>query len=219
MATRDDNPVSSLGLIPRFSPPETDSSPSTSPSSSPPPPGDPSPRPDAPAAGGIPTVTYSAGTDRSRDEQPKVKPATLIAQALELAMVVAGLAMVRLARRELRQPSAAQLKAFAEPAARILDRHAELSALSPDLVDGISAGYAVVDYSTDGPLLGAAGPRVRHLGVHEDQADEPDGRVVMSGPPAAPPPEPSAGPRIAWDPEGRVVTLPSLDGANLTYAS
>jgi hypothetical protein len=77
----------------------------------------------------------------------------------------------------------------------------------------------VVDYATEGPLLGLAGPRVRHLGV-VDQADEPDGRVVMFGPPDLPPPAPGPdGPRIAWDVDNNVVTLPPVDAAQVTYAS
>jgi hypothetical protein len=224
MATRDDSPLGSLGLIPRFAPPPpaTDSPPAASPTSSPtsaPPAAGPSPRPDAPAATAAPTATYSAGTDKPKDPPPTVKPATLIGQALELVMMMAGLALLRLARRELRQPTSPQVKAFAEPAARILGRHADLSALSPDLVDGISAGYAVVDYATDGPIVGPGGPRVRHLG-EVDQADESDGRVVVSGPPDLPPPAPSPGvPRIAWDLDGNVVPLPPADAAQVTYAS
>jgi hypothetical protein len=167
-----------------------------------------------------PTVTYSAGTDKPKAEPaPPVKPATLIGQALELLAMAAGLALLRLARRELRQPTGPQVKAFAEPSARILARHADLSMLSPDLVDGISAGYAVVDYASDGPLTGPGGPRVRHVG-NVDQADEPDGRVVTYGPPdPTPAPEPTAGPRIAWDPDGNVVPLPPADAARVTYAS
>lgn len=109
----------------------------------------PSPRPEAPAAPDTRTPSSSAG---SRIGDPK-QAAKVLGGLVGLVFVVGGGLLVQLRGRDLRRPTRQQTAGIADPVARILARHTDLSMLTPDLGDVIEAGSAIGDYLTDGPMV------------------------------------------------------------------
>jgi hypothetical protein len=103
------------------------------------------------------TPTSSIGDVPVR--KPDVKEIVPLVIGL-LGLVVAGGTWVvrRRTGRKLRQPTKDHTRAVAEPLARIMSRHADVSLLGPDLADIIAAGAAAGAWLNDGPLL--EGPAV-----------------------------------------------------------
>lgn len=149
--------------IPGFSQPET-SPYSTRNPSSPQSPSDPpgngslsdptgptSTRPGTPDAG-TRTGTSSRGSGGKGDGDP-VEAGKLVAGLLGLALAIAAGLLKRSSRRVLRTPTKSQLKDISDPLGRMLVRHADMSALGPDLTDFIQAGSATGAYLTEDRLI------------------------------------------------------------------
>jgi hypothetical protein len=110
----------------------------------------PAQRPDSLDDGPIRTGISSGGSSRIGDPR---KAAQVIGGLVGLAFVIGAGILAQLHRRDLRRPTKAQTDGFADPVARILSRHTDLSMITPDLGDIIEAGSAVGEYLTSGPIL------------------------------------------------------------------
>lgn len=106
-------------------------------------------RPDSPDDDPIRTGISSGG---SRIGDPR-KAAQVIGGLVGLAFVIGAGILAQLHQRDLRRPTRTQTDGFADPVARILARHTDLSMITPDLGDIIEAGSAIGEYLTTGPVL------------------------------------------------------------------
>ncbi len=98
-------------------------------------------------------ISTSATTDDDEDQVDPKLVAAALAAIIGIAVTVAAV-LVKRARRgyTLRRPRKSDVRAVARPLSDILLRHAAITKLSPDLVDGIEIAGAVGRYIEEGPL-------------------------------------------------------------------
>lgn len=102
---------------------------------------------------GTTTHTGISSGGKARVGDPKALAKTLAGLIGLGVIVVAGVMRKTGKRVDVRQPTDRQADGIAEPLARIITRHTDLSTVTPDLADVLAAGAALGDYLTDGPIV------------------------------------------------------------------
>jgi hypothetical protein len=107
-------------------------------------------------------LTASTATDVPARPEPSSADlkvtGEMVAALVGLAMLGIGLAVRARARRQLRQPTKAQLAAFGTPLGRIAARHVDTAWLNADLKDLVEAASAAGAYLTDEDLTSPLQP-------------------------------------------------------------
>lgn len=108
-----------------------------------------------PLAPTSPTPNTARGATLTRASSRAGADTASVAHLLAgLLTVLTGLLAWGVSKRgmTLRRPDDDELEDVAEPTARILARHVDVAALSPDLADLVQASAAVTDYALSEPL-------------------------------------------------------------------
>jgi len=102
----------------------------------------------------IPSTARGATPTRTSSRAGAADTAAVAHLIVGLLTVLTGLVAWGVSKRgwSLRRPEEDELDDVAEPAARILGRHVDVTALSPDLADLVQASAAVTDYTLSEPL-------------------------------------------------------------------
>jgi len=166
------NPIDG-GMIPSFSPAEPRplaETPTTPGNPRPSPPLDPF-QPDLPMPKQVLRATRTDTSATTEDKADAKLTGELIAGLLAVAVTVTAVVLRRWRRRDLREPTTAQLDDIAAPLGNIAARHLPGAGLNRDLTDALKAAAALGTYLKDGDITM---PVIRRpqITVNTEQPDE-----------------------------------------------